>query len=100
MAVECALTDSNLERTKTLLKDMIASCNMSAYDSSQMVKVSIERIIMQKFIASEVWDEGHEGLTDAAFDALKNEGLLRLNGLSEYTLTDEGIETLIQLKPQ
>ena len=88
--------DSNLDKAKAVLKSMIASCNMSAYDSDQIVKVSIERIIMQKFITSYLWDEVNEDLADAAFDALREEGLLQLNAFSEYALTTTGIEALIK----
>ena len=90
------LNDSNLDKAKAVLKSMIASCDMSAYDSDRIVTVSIERIIMQKFIKSYLWDELNEDLTDAAFDALKDEGLLQLNVFSEYALTRLGVEALIK----
>ena len=96
MGVELSTNGSNLDKAKAALKGMIASCNMSAYDSDQIVKVSIERIIMQKFITSYLWDEVNEDLTDAAFDALKDEGLLQLNVFSEYALTRVGINALIK----
>lgn len=96
MGVELSTNGSNLDKAKAALKGMIASCNMSAYDSDQIVKVSIERIIMQKFITSYLWDEVNEDLADAAFDALREEGLLQLNAFSEYALTTAGIEALIK----
>ena len=96
MGVALNTTDSDMDKAKSVLKDMIASCNMSAYDSDQIVTVSIERIIMQKFITSHLWDEVNEDLTDAAFDALKTEGLLQLNVFSEYALTRAGVEVLIK----
>ena len=69
---------------------------LNTTDSDQIVTVSIERIIMQKFITSHLWDEVNEDLTDAAFDALKTEGLLQLNVFSEYALTRAGVEVLIK----
>ena len=96
MGVELSTNGSNLDKAKAALKGMIASCNMSAYDSDQIVKVSIERIIMQKFITSYLWEEMNDDLTEAAFDALREEGLLQLNELEEYTLTTAGVDALLQ----
>ena len=89
-------SNPNLDKAKDVIKSMIGTCDMSAYSPEKLLSVSIERIIMQKFITSYLWEEVNDDLTETAFDALREEGLLQLNELEEYTLTTAGVDALLQ----